>query len=637
MDKYPFLFDHIPVLKTYPYLLPCLAAGACSFVGAVLAVFTGYNGGVRGEEFPPLPEHEQETGQAESTTETGLPSPLRPSSYAPSDNSMLTVTHTAPRPRGLSTTTYGSHGLRPGYQGSILSRTSLRRQAVVSALNPMRSSFQPEPPALGGNENVRGAGNNELPLAAQADAPSALPAPRLSFVQRFVLANDDAVHTLSDLWVASAINGEDALDTDVFLDEDEEEQEVQGEDNPTDRNADEPDSSVVESETEFLPNVDEAQEETGLLHPHMQDSSSSATGRHSPRPHAPALTSSEDNAPESSGVAAFSASGMLRNRRASNMSTTPRIPSLFRFSGLERPWSQVRVPSAARSGIGAPPVDDPAGGSSQVGGSGISFARTEIRGGGLTGTPNQGPGYGAITEARPKDPDVKVDSGAGADAETSNEEKTPSVFSVLPLVIIAHFAVVGLHSSTFDQVFLSFLVSPVENGGLGMTAAHYAELIAFMAFCQLGFQFYLYPWLGPPHGRLTHLGMLRLGLVLYLPTYTLFPVLRSLLSPWTEDGVMAAMVFLSGMRYLANICAYTAIAILMNALTPPHLVPLANGLAQTVSSAARFVGPLVGGVVWGVSVEGGPSAHPWPLNFHLGFWLVGLLGMSGFIQSWWIR
>ncbi len=59
------------------------------------------------------------------------------------------------------------------------------------------------------------------------------------------------------------------------------------------------------------------------------------------------------------------------------------------------------------------------------------------------------------------------------------------------------------------------------------------------------------------------------------------------------------------MRWLANVCAFTAVSVLINAMTPPHLTPLANGLAQTTSSAARFVGPIVGGLVWQrVSKEG---------------------------------
>ena len=86
----------------------------------------------------------------------------------------------------------------------------------------------------------------------------------------------------------------------------------------------------------------------------------------------------------------------------------------------------------------------------------------------------------------------------------------------------------------------------------------------------------------------------------------------------------------------ANVTSFPAITIL-NASTPPTLIPLANGLAQTTSSAARFVGPICGGLVWARSIEGGPEAHSWPFNYHLGFWVVGLVAFAGFLHSWTIR
>lgn len=39
-----------------------------------------------------------------------------------------------------------------------------------------------------------------------------------------------------------------------------------------------------------------------------------------------------------------------------------------------------------------------------------------------------------------------------------------------------------------------------------------------------------------------------------------------------------------------------SIQILINAMTPPPYIPMANGLAQSVVSLARFIGPLTGGV-----------------------------------------
>ena len=212
-----------------------------------------------------------------------------------------------------------------------------------------------------------------------------------------------------------------------------------------------------------------------------------------------------------------------------------------------------------------------------------------------------------------------------------------SLFTLLPVTIIAHYGLMAFHSSTFDQVFMAFLVTPEPSGGLGLTASHYAQLISAMACCQLVFQFVFYPKVGPPQGNLSHLAMLRLGTAIYLPCYTLFPLLRGLLHPDTDGFVMSGMILFASMRWLANVCAFTAVSVLINAMTPPHLTPLANGLAQTTSSAARFVGPIIGGLVWARGIEGGPDAHSWPFNYHIGFWFVGLAAFTGFLFTWRIK
>lgn len=37
-------------------------------------------------------------------------------------------------------------------------------------------------------------------------------------------------------------------------------------------------------------------------------------------------------------------------------------------------------------------------------------------------------------------------------------------------------------------------------------------------------------------------------------------------------------------------------------MSPPHLIPLANGLAQSAVSLARFMGPILGGTIWAASI-----------------------------------
>ena len=44
-------------------------------------------------------------------------------------------------------------------------------------------------------------------------------------------------------------------------------------------------------------------------------------------------------------------------------------------------------------------------------------------------------------------------------------------------------------------------------------------------------------------------------------------------------------------------------------MSPPHVVGLANGLAQSTVSFSRFFGPVIGGALWSASINGNPSGY----------------------------
>jgi hypothetical protein len=49
--------------------------------------------------------------------------------------------------------------------------------------------------------------------------------------------------------------------------------------------------------------------------------------------------------------------------------------------------------------------------------------------------------------------------------------------------------------------------------------------------------------------------------------------------------------------------------VLVNAMSPPNVVGLANGLAQSTVSFARFFGPVIGGALWSSSINGNPEGY----------------------------
>ncbi|KAF8609910.1 hypothetical protein BDV93DRAFT_517136 [Ceratobasidium sp. AG-I] len=208
------------------------------------------------------------------------------------------------------------------------------------------------------------------------------------------------------------------------------------------------------------------------------------------------------------------------------------------------------------------------------------------------------------------------------EAELSKE----SLFSQLPLVIIFQYGLLGLHSTVHDQVFMTYLVSKSDRGGLQLDAGDFAQLIAMMCLAQMFYQFYLYPTMGPPLGRFSHLSMFRIGGVLLIFSYVSVIFVRPFAKSGASGGmVMTALGLSTAVRYCGITFSYTSATVLLNYLSPPHAVGLANGLAQSVISLARFLGPLLGGYIWSFSTHADPEGYAFVFWFCAAFCILALL------------
>ncbi|KAJ9474100.1 putative membrane protein [Pseudozyma hubeiensis] len=677
VQKLPGLFGKSQLFQDYPYLLPCLVAAAFTAVGSVLTLFIGYDGGPRTGAIQ-LPEKGdieraanhvgsfgRSAGQRISGYFNGSRSPMEsdlslsrnfgnadqsrsghstpdvaahsgggpskltrtftqqvdyetggPPSPVPTEGTIITHNNTTINDSAFSRADHLPRRQR------LLSRTEERQRAILgsaygydrrmsrASAAPTAAAAERAGPAArtdSFSQSRTGGGRNSFSSTNQyaPDFEEIGQRPGLSFAQRFLLAQDDSVFTISDLWVAAAINGDEAYE-DVFED-DEDEMDTQSYD----------DGSVNEDSIaeESIDEEDEEEEEN----------------------EASALLAPRHLAPRNFAQRKLSRAGMSDAGRSYTSSARPksmrrtsgnRVPSLYANTGVEG------GPLSPAYGLASPSVENVGG---PLGGQQRSDSAWDPT---LAGIPESHSNRNSLSVPHRSPGGASPGSQRHSMAfstHTAAASKPVSLFTLLPTIIIAHYGLMAFHSSTFDQVFMAFLVTPEPSGGLGLTASHYAQLIAAMAFCQLIFQFVFYPRVGPPQGKLSHLAMLRLGTAIYLPCYTLFPLLRGMLHPDTDGFVMAGMIFFASLRWLANVCAFTAVSVLINAMTPPHLTPLANGLAQTTSSAARFVGPIIGGLVWAKGIDGGPETHNWPFNYHLGFWFVGIAGFVGFLFTWRIK
>lgn len=564
-DKWPSVFGQVPLLVEYPYLLPCAVAASITLTGSFLSLFLGRDGGPRnGAIRLPLekPEDRHPTIQEEEDTTT--PTTLNDASQsglvrsitrkvssqlsgyfgsrdsvtaqeAPSLPVPLTATISPPMdsPHNFSRITR-TNGSAYGYGGgnratSTVSTTTLgaRRVSTASTLRRRhRSAFE---------------------------GPASLTDPGdLNFAQRLLMANENAVTNIADLWVAAAMN----------VDNDE----------------------TFEPEQDLDVNVDSEYIEHEDI-PNSSTSSPVHRGRSIDRNLANTIGSPDQH----SSVITFGRSSRMHSATISpaldGVPFSLRSPSIFSHPGVRTP--SVVLDAQAR-------VQESAGDNSLL----------------------------PILEHRQSAAELDIPPG-----------KPPSLTSQLPLVVIFQYGLLALHSTTHDQVFLSYLVTDYESGGLNLNPGHFSQLIALMCLAQIVYQFYLYPNIGPPRGRFSHLAMFRLGSLLFIPAYLTVTMYRGFASSNDEGSfvLMAALSLSTAVRYCGNTFGYTAISILLNYMTPPHAVGFANGVAQSIVSLARCFGPVLGGYLWAASTRDDPSGYP------LGFVACSVVCALAVAHSFFIR
>ncbi|KAF8636948.1 hypothetical protein AX17_003199 [Amanita inopinata Kibby_2008] len=590
--KWPQTFGAIQLFVTYPYLLPCTLAALITLTGSFLACFLGPDGGPR-EGAIRLPfEKEDDMHPTILEEESAPPTPLLEEPTQPKGfvESIRTIS------RRLSNY-IPSRGQSIG-RASDADLTSLNQPAVpmapshAQADRPRTSSraSRADGSAYGYGSNYRNrlASTTAATLRARRGSMgsslywrrgSSYDANRdagethdLNFAQRLLMANENAVTNIADLWVAAAMNvdNEDTFVSDM-------------------NSVNEEALSVGEEES----NVNLSQADTTTI-----DTSQVGRGRRTLR--------NQGNL-----TIAPSIQQPLRSQRPSQAASSRRSHiqlSSSRPASSARPTSG-RHPSTSFSVEGAPAIRHPTTPVPSIfSHPGVKTPRAVLDAQELLlrseGAPLSPDGLGPILESR--------NPSEGAFDTEAFVQKSPSLTSQLPILVIIQYGMLALHSTTHDQVFMSYIVSNHDAGGLNLNASHFAQLIALMCLAQLAYQFYLYPNLGPPRGKFSHLAMFRLGSLLFIPAYLTVVLLRPFASA-ADNGnfiVMSGLVATTAMRYCGSTFGYTAISILLNYMTPPTAVGYANGIAQSIVSLARCLGPVMGGYLWSVSVRDDPSGYP---------------------------
>ncbi|KIR98446.1 hypothetical protein L804_04018 [Cryptococcus deuterogattii 2001/935-1] len=543
------------LFQSFPYMLPTIIGATVLAVGAILSCLLSWDGGVRGGSRIALAIEKNEPLAGAS------PVPGNHASPAPSSRTAIRAPSISLR-RGVLSPGQEEEDAAHGAGYPELSRSVGGRRDSRASLGTAYGygGIRSKHPTLAARAAVEAARRASAAVGRpdQSDEEEGEMGNRaLKVAQSLLLANEENTFNINDLWVSAAV----AQDSAVFEDEEETEDD--------------------QEDVETVPDTSFASPSLHALSPSTHDSPQADL---SFRRSSGARLTSMGNISLHRNLPGHRLSVSHGGRRFST--TSGHMPAIFANTGVKTP------PAVAAAYEAESPRHEAE-----------SFFRA------ASTSPDHGRdssrGLSAIAE------------GPDADVAVQIAEKEASSFSLLPVQVIIQYGLLALHNTIHDQVFLSFLVTPYRSGGLGLNPAHFSLVVALMCLCQLVYQFYIYPRLGPPLGRFTHLQMFRIGCALYLPAYFSLPILRKIASPDSEGSffLMFCLVTITAVRYCAGTFAYTSVMVLINAMSPPHVVGLANGLAQSTVSFSRFFGPVIGGAVWSASINGNPSGYPYGFYF----------------------
>lgn len=216
------------------------------------------------------------------------------------------------------------------------------------------------------------------------------------------------------------------------------------------------------------------------------------------------------------------------------------------------------------------------------------------------------------------------------------------------VTLFAYFLMTA-HVGTFNSLWFVFLSTPTWDpatsehpvrhlpfrftGGLGLQPQSVGFAMAILGVVGITMQLLIYPALS---ARLGTLRSWRYFLPCFPPRVLPRPLpLRRAQhhrapAPKTGPAVWAALVAVLAIHVLGRTFALPSATILINNCTPhPSVLGTIHGLGQSVSSGARTVGPVIGGVVYGLGLNAGVVGLMW--------WILSGLAICGFVASQFVK
>jgi hypothetical protein len=217
--------------------------------------------------------------------------------------------------------------------------------------------------------------------------------------------------------------------------------------------------------------------------------------------------------------------------------------------------------------------------------------------------------------------------------------------------LLAHFAT-AFHIGTFNNLSFIFLsaerYSPSENskaknyhphglfvftGGLSLSSVQVGTAMSILGAIGITLQVLVYPRMNDKHGVLPLYRAFVYGFplaYLMMPYLALIPTRSP--PPAAADGVLFWLALCTVLFFytVSRVFVLPATMILVNNCSPhPSVLGTIHGVAGSVGSAARTLGPGVAGYLFGVGLDAGIVGLAW--------WALAVAGCFAVLTSWLVK
>jgi hypothetical protein len=207
------------------------------------------------------------------------------------------------------------------------------------------------------------------------------------------------------------------------------------------------------------------------------------------------------------------------------------------------------------------------------------------------------------------------------------------------IITLSAHGILAMHVSGFNSLWFIYLSTPRDSastphglhftGGLALPPARIGIALAILGVIGISLQLFLYPKLSH---RLGAAKSYRIFLSLFPITYTLAPFLSRVWS-WSNppDGVSGPYIWLAivgvlTIQVLGRTFALPCTAILINNVSPhPSVLGTVHGIAQSVASFTRTIGPVMFSWVFGRGLDMGVVGLAW--------WLMAGIAVVGWVVA----